>query len=281
MKTKTITTIMLTLLIVSLLSTTVTSVLAVKPSGKLAGAINVPWNLSADVMPVPPYGSGDIPGSDTASKLIINQPNGNVEVVINGVMNGLNPSTVYTVYLSNGYSKTYQRWSLVGTWELEFYLGGTKYLHDMWITDETYTTFSGTGTNSHTWVVTGTKDGNGAEISMKIDYDLSSYEVNAIGTIDSNGRLSGTWTGPGQSGTWKSSEGEAIYQGTIGTGWSGLFTNTIQPFTFTTDEFGSSSWHLNLRDSDFPESGIYTLSVWINKGGTILISDTFEVDVEM
>jgi hypothetical protein len=76
--------------------------LAVKPETNLAKAQEVAWNLSAAVMPVPPYGSHDIPGSDTASKLIVNQPNGNTEVTITGVMNGLNPNTTYTVYLSNG-----------------------------------------------------------------------------------------------------------------------------------------------------------------------------------
>ncbi len=283
MKTKTITTIMLTVLVVSLLSTTITSALAVKPANNRAMAEKVEWFQSAEVMKVPPYGSRDIPGSDDASKLIINQPNGNVEVVINGVMNGLNPSTVYTVYLSNGYSRTYERWSLVGTWELEFDLGGSIYPHDMWITGETDTTFSGTGTNSHTWVVTGTKSGNGIAITMTIDYDGSSYEVTAIGTIDTDtGGLSGTWTGPGQSGTWKSTEGKAIYQDMIGTGHSGLFTSTIPTFTFTTDEYGSANWHLNLRDDNFTDGpGTYELSVWINEaGGTMLISDTFTVKVD-
>mgnify|MGYP001768376835 CR=1 FL=1 len=114
------------------------SVQAVKPEGNLAGAVNVDWNLSADVAPVPPYGSRDIPGSDTASKLIVNQPNGNNEVVITGVMKDLHSNTTYTVYMSKGY-------------------------------------------------------------------------------------------------TPKSS-------------WPGLFTQTIPPFTFVTDEYGTASWHLNLTD---------------------------------
>lgn len=259
----------------------VPSVLAVKPAGNLASAEKVPWNLSAEVMKVPPYGSRDIPGSDEASKLIVNQPNGNVEVVITGAMNGLNPNTVYTVYLSRGYAKNFARWSLVGDWKLEFdYLGGI-YPHDMWITTETDTTFSGTGSNSHTWVVTGTKSGSGVSISMTIDYDGSTYEVIADGTIV-DGSMSGTWaSNVGQSGTWESVSGSAIFQGYVGTGWSGLFTSTIPPFTFTTDEYGAGSWHINLRDSDFPGPGTYTLSVWINEaGGTMLISNNFSVTVD-
>ncbi|MBN1971797.1 MAG: hypothetical protein JW870_20730 [Candidatus Delongbacteria bacterium] len=146
----------------------------VKPEGNLAGAVEVPWNLSGDVMPVPPYGSIDIPGSDTASKLIVNQPNGSVKVTLTGVMSGLVPNTEYTVYLANAY------------------------VPDKW--------------------------------------------------------------------------------------YPGLFTSTVQPFTFITDEYGSGSWHINLRDSDFVNgAGTYTLSVWIvakvvNK--TILISDNFEVVVD-
>ena len=144
---------------------------AAKPAGNLAGAIKVPWNLSADVMPVPPYGSKDIPGSDTASKLIVNQPNGNTEVTITGAMNGLNPNTTYTVYLSKGYD-----------------------LH---------------------------------------------------------------------------------------TTWPGLFTGTVPDFTFMTDGYGVGSWHINLRDANFPGSETYTLSVWINEtGGTMLVSDNFQVTAD-
>jgi len=266
----------------------VAPVLAVKPAGNLASAEKVPWNLSAEVMKVPPYGSRDIPGSDEASKLIVNQPNGNVEVVMTGVMKGLHPNTVYTVYLSRGYALTFERWSLAGDWKLEFDFKGNPYRHDMWITAETDTTFSGTGAYPEggpytiTWIVTGTKGGNGVSITMQIDYDGSTYLVDAIGTIDSDdGSMSGTWeSNVGQSGTWKSIAGEATFQGIVGKGWPGLFTGTIQPFTFTTDEYGSASWHLNLRDNDFPGPGTYTLSVWINEaGGTMLISDNFPVVV--
>jgi len=115
---------------------------AVKPSGNLAGAEKVDWNLSADVMPVPPYGSRDIPGSDTASKLIVNQPNGAVEVTITGAMNGLNPDTTYTVYLSKGYTP-YTPPSVEGLW-IWTVLG--TYVHDITITTQNPDgSFSGTG----------------------------------------------------------------------------------------------------------------------------------------
>ena len=45
------------------------------------------------------------------------------------------------------------------------------------------------------------------------------------------------------------------------------------------DEFGNGSWHLNLRDENFPGPGTYELSVWVNGAVTMLISDTFSVEV--
>ena len=266
----------------------VAPVSAVKPAWNLASAEKIQWFLSGEVMKIPPYGSRDIPGSDEASKLIVNQPNGDVEAVITGVMKGLNPNTVYTVYLSNGYTKTYQRWSLVGTWQIEIDHSGSKYIHDVFITSETDTTFSGHGgwpseANSYTYTypVVGTKSGNGVTIQMVWEYNEVSYTAVLNGTIATDGTLSGTWTGPGQTGTWSSTTGAAIYQGTVGTGWSGLFTSTIQPFTFTTSEGGSASWHLNLRDNNFYGPGNYILSVWINEPGyTMLISDNFNIVVD-
>ena len=51
--------------------------------------------------------------------------------------------------------------------------------------------------------------------------------------------------------------------------------------TFVTDEFGSAAWHLNLKDKHFDSTDDHTLSVWINtSGGTLLISDTFQVTVD-
>jgi hypothetical protein len=165
MKTKGI--ILITALV--LLCIAVAPSMAVKPADNHAGAQKYSWHLSGDVMPVPPYGSQDIPGSDTASKLIVNQPNGKIVVMINGVMNGLDPNTTYTVYLSNGY----------------------------------------------------------------------------------------------------------IPQ----TDWPGLFdAATVPAFTFTTNATGSGTWHLNLQADDFPGTGTYPLSIWIDTAGkTLLISDNFDV----
>jgi len=254
---------------------------AVKPAGNLAGAIKVPWNLSADVMPVPPYGSKDIPGSDTASKLIVNQPNGNTEVTITGAMNGLNPDTTYTVYLSKGYTKytptnikgTY-KWLVLGTYE-----------HDMVITTQNPDgTFSGTGgypagsfpydlLGETSETITGQFIGN--QITFTTTYFgpyNPGYSVTVSGTIAPNGTMSGTspWE-------WHTTAGNATLA-SGSTGWSGFFTNTVPAFTFVTDAYGAGSWHVNLKDADFSGLGTYTLSVWINEAGkTMLISDVFEV----
>ena len=271
------------IVIVSLLATAGTA-FAVKPTANLAAAQKVDWNLSAAVMPVPPYGSGDIFGSDTASRLIINQPNGETEVTMTGVMNGLNPNTTYTVYLSNAYTKYTPR-SIKGSWV--WAVLGT-YFHDVTITQQNSDgTFSGTAgyptlgypwtsPNETTETITGTIVGN--TFSMTTVYNgpyNPGYTVTAVGTIQSNGSIIGTspWAWSAPAGT--------IIPASESTGWPGLFTSTVQPFTFTTDEFGAGSWHLNLRDENFPaDGGIYTLSVWINGSGrTILISDNFQVVV--
>ena len=263
----------------------------VKPDGNLAGAVKVPWNLSRDVMPVPPYGSMDIPGSETASKLIVNQPNGNTEVTITGVMNGLTPNTTYTVYLSKGYTK-YIPFNILGTYT---WLVLGIYNHDMVIdTQNPDGTFSGTGgypagsspydqPGETSETITGKVMGNQIDITFTTIYSgpyNPGYTATALGTIASDGSMSGNipWE-------WHTTAGH-VTVASGSTGWPGLFTTTVPAFTFTTDEFGAGSWHVNLRDSDFGDVlGDHTLSVWINQGlpyqgPTILISDTFDVTVD-
>lgn len=275
--------------VLSLVLVSAAPVEAVKPVGNLASAQKVAWNLSADVMPVPPYGSLDIPGSDTASKLIVNQPNGNTEVTITGAMNGLNPDTVYTVYLSNGYEPyVYTGWNIVGTWVLRLILGG-NWDHDITINVQSDGTFSGIGgwpaggPYSITEVVTGNIDVMSGDVTFHSDYNSSGYWYDAMGTIASNGTMSGTWgnDSQGYGHSWLSISGNAVETHTGDDYWTGLFTSTVPPFTFTTDAYGAGSWHVNLVDSDFPAPEIYDLSVWINElGGTMLISDSFKVTVD-
>ena len=256
---------------------------AVKPNPNLAAAQKVNWNLSGAVMPVPPWGLSDITGSDTASKLIVNQPNGNTEVTITGAMNGLNPNTEYTVYLSNGWS-TSEKWNIEGNWSLSFIYGGA-YNHDMTVSLQNMLDgkFSGQGNYvtdpSYTWDIQSTSYVTGNTVYLDFIYTGSNagYTISAVGTIDPNGYIvDGNWSNPSQNGTWSSTTGRAIKQ-TVGNGWPGLF-NTQQTFTFMTDQYGAGSWHLNLKDTDFLGTGSYPLSVWINGGGgTILVSDNFTV----
>ena len=268
---------------------------AVKPTTNLASAQKVAWHLSADVAQIPPYGCVDIPGSDTASKLIVNQPNGNTEVTLTGVMNGLNPNTIYTVYVSNGYSKDAKRWNIVEDWKLRFLYGG-NYDHDMTVSVQyapvcgVGNTFTGTGSYPAnaiipdiTWVVNGIVNGQPNPLDFNIAYDGSTYMVHAIGVVNSDGSLSGSWeSNAGQAGDWNSYQGSATSI-PVTPGWTG-FGTTLEGFTFITDEFGAGSWHVNLRAANFvdiegkPRTGTFPLSVWINEaGGTMLISDNFDV----
>jgi len=245
-----------------------------------AGAQKYGWHLSADVMPVPPYGSLDIPGSDTASKLIVNQPNGKVQAMVTGVMNGLNPDTTYTVYLSNPYTLDVERWDVTGTYR---WLVLSTYDHDLVITTQNPDgTFSGTGgypagsspytdPGQTSETITGQVIEN--QITFTTTYAGWPYSVTVLGTIAHDGSMSGTspWE-------WHTTSGAATST-MIGSGWTGQFGNTA-PFTFTTDDTGSGSWHVNLRAGDFSGTGQKSLSVWINEAGrTMLISDVFTVTV--
>lgn len=275
-------------LIVALILIAVPSVMfAAKPDG--AGAEKVEWNLSGDVMPVPPYGSRDIIGSDTASKLIVNQPNGNTVVTITGVMNGLDPNTTYTVFLSNGYEPYVDTgWNVEDSYILRL-VTGSYYDHDVVIGPQSGGTFTGEGgypaggppySFPYNETIDGTIDVSTGDIIINSEYE-NGYWYKAVGTIAPDGTMSGTWTAPNvSSGSWSSISGNATKTHTGDTGWPGLFTSTVPKFTFTTDETGSGSWHINLKDADFSDTGSFDLSVWINVGGTILISDVFTVVAE-
>lgn len=267
-------------------------VLAVKPADNRAGAQEVAWNLSADVMPVPPYGSRDIDGSDEACKLIMNEPNGAMEVVLTGVMRGLHPNTQYTVYLSKAYEPyVYTGWSIAGDWTIRGVYSGSNYDHDYTFTQNDGT-FTGEGgypagadPYSVTETVSGTIDPMTGEITLHSEYLTGNpgYTFDAVAQIQADGSIVGTWgsAGQGDGHEWYSISGTAIETHTGDEWFPGLFTSSIQPFTFMTDEYGSASWHLNLRNSDFPGAGLHSMSVWINESGkTILISDVFEVVVE-
>jgi hypothetical protein len=149
-----------------------------------------------------------------------------------------------------------------------------------------YGDFSGTGYYTtdpgYTWVIDGTSEVIGDSITLDLTYTgkNAGYTVHAVGTIDASGAIiNGTWSSSAsQSGPWSSTSGAATKE-TVGAGYPGLFHDQ-QTFTFKTDEFGAGSWHVNLRDADFPSVGNFELSVWINDGPTRLISDNFQVVVD-
>lgn len=267
------------LMLASMVLMPITNVYGVKPLEK-PGVEEYGWNLSGDIMAVPPYGLHDISGSDTASKLLVNQPNGVVEVSVTGVMSGLEPYTEYTVYISNGYTLNHERWNLVGEWAHTAYTdsGGGPYNHVWEITSQDYYgNLLGAGSGGgYTWTLTGTLVRD--TVQMHIVYN-NGYWADMTGTIAADGTISGTFIDSNNvSGTWYTTDGAATSDGSIGWGWSGLF-NGLPTFTFTTDEYGHASWHFNLKDTDFPGAGTYMLSLWINRGYTILISDNFSVIV--
>ena len=257
-----------------------------KPVGN-PGAQTYAWHLSAAVMPVPPYGSGDIPGSDTASKLIVNQPNGNTEVTLTGVMNGLAPNTTYEVRLQNPYTPyVFTGWDVTGSYVIYATLGNIVYTEYLTLA-QSGTGITGTSLalagNASPWTIeSGLVNGNTVTF---LAYFNNSPTLHAefTGLITTDGSISGNWAdvSPGtRSGTWGTTSGAAVKTHT-GNDWSsGVFNN--QPiFTFMTDAYGSGSWHLNLTNEDFPNLGIYALSVWINAPGrTVLISDNFSVVVD-
>lgn len=278
--------------VLAMLAFCVSPVLAVKPAGNLASVQTVPWHLSAAVMPVPPYGSPDIPGSDVASKLLVNQPNGAVETTITGVMKGLNPNTDYIVYLSKSYIPYVNTgWSITGTWVFNVQ-GGYTHTYEIAQIGNSFTGTggypAGTGPSYSIYEkVSGTIDPMTGEVTITAVYYSDSERITQTGytysaelMIAADGSMAGEFVVSQVGLTIVSTSGAAVKTHTGSTGWSGLFTSTVQPFTFTADASGSGSWHLNLRDSDFAFSGEFPLSVWINEAGrTMLISDNFNVIV--
>jgi hypothetical protein len=265
--------------------------MAVKPASNLAAAQHVDWNLSGAVMPVAPfgpYGTKDIPGSDVASKLIVNQPNGNTEVMLNGVMAGLTPLTTYTVYLSNGYTPYVQTgWNVAGTYTVALDVDGTPYTEYLTLTQSgsaitgTFVALNSEGTSSRWNIDGGSVVGDVVTINM---YYTGNAAMRAVWVLNiaADGSMSGSWHDvlPGtRSGLLDVTVGTAVMGFTGGTGWPGLYSASIPAFAFTTDEFGAGNWHLNLRDALLPgmDGAPAQMSVWINDGATILISDPFTV----
>ena len=120
---------------------------SIKPYATLQSYEDIAWHLSGDVGPVPPYGAGDIPGSDTHSKLSVQQTDGNSELALIGAMNGLDPNTVYTVLVSKGYFASPVYWpGLLSISIPSFTFTTNRYGSGIWRIHVSDTDFDGPGT---------------------------------------------------------------------------------------------------------------------------------------
>lgn len=252
---------------------------AAKSSTNNAGAKTYAWHLSADVMPVPPYGSVDEPGSDIASKIIVNQPNGKVVANMTGIMRGLTPGTEYTVYLSNGYTPaTFAGWDVSGTYVINVNYLSVDYPETLVLT-QSGTSITGVSLNTippaSLFTITG---GSVIGSNITINANLGSLAIQMIGTIAPDGSISGAWAdvAPGtRTGTWASTSGTATKNYTGSAGWPGYSTN-VPAFTFIANSEGSGNWHINLTGENITLPKDF--SVWINSGGgTMLISDSIHL----
>lgn len=115
---------------------------------------------------------------------------------------------------------TYHVQGLPGNWLLDVNYQGTHYLHDMTITTQSSDgTLSGTGgwpTGSgppysypYNWTLTGNI--SGSTVNFTIFYQ-NGYTASFSGTVSAGGTaMSGTWTGPGQTGTWSATRGPIVH----------------------------------------------------------------------
>ena len=112
-----------------------------------------------------------------------------------------------------------EAWNLQGTYTIDFVCtsvcSGT-YTHTMTVSsyDIGDGTFTGTGWRnavpSQAWIVSGGV--NGSDVSFLVDYDSSTYFVNVIGTIKSDGTMFGTATSSSnQTFTWSTTSGAAVF----------------------------------------------------------------------
>jgi len=117
---------------------------SVKPYSSLPAYEDIAWHLFGDI---PPYGAGDIPCSDTHSKLSVHQADGNSELALIGTMNGLDPGTAYTVLVSKGYFATPVYWPGLLTISIPSFTFTTdRYGSGIWHIHISDTDFNGPGT---------------------------------------------------------------------------------------------------------------------------------------
>jgi len=242
----------------------------VKQYGNEEGAIKVNWVYSASAI-----------RAFTASRLILNRPNGHTVATITGIMRGLKPSTTYTVRITDGFV-TVTGWSLTGTWTRNVVYSGTTYTHS-YTTTQSGNTYTGTGrkpatgTIEATESVTGTVTGNHLTFHSTYLTGDPGYTQDAVGTIAPDGSISGTWTdSDGRSGAWTSLAGSAKPTGTT------TATNylTVPTVTFKTNSAGNANFHINLHRDDLSSDSEHNITLRIREGDyMILISDPITLEI--
>ncbi|HVA96059.1 MAG TPA: hypothetical protein VND99_00225 [Candidatus Acidoferrales bacterium] len=257
-------------------------------SANAADKQDVAWNLSASVMPGPPYGAQDIPGSDTASKLTVKQSNGNSAVKIIGDMNGLTPNTTYYAKTTKSYTKgAPERVPMDpnGYSGMNWHDATNNIDHDEFNTSQDIATgtFSGydcypTGTCDYQSDVTGTYSGNQYTITFASYNDPTSVyntPLTLTGTIQPNGGIESNadspiqWTGAGYA---------------VINAMPDLFNTNIKIPVFTTNNTGSAKWTIKVPNSVL-SAGSNEMAVWIFTGNNtmgpptyvLLISDNFTI----
>jgi hypothetical protein len=133
-------------------------------------------------------------------------------------------------------------WNLGGTYVISMNYNGSAYAHDMVLSQDSSGNITGTGgspagSNTYTWTVnSGTSTNTGNTFSFDANYTATPDAVTPqtvlkiMGTVASDGTLSGTWSdnyqGGTRSGTWTSTSGHAVALNTGGNG-NGMVKVTI------------------------------------------------------
>ncbi len=114
-------------------------------------------------------------------------------------------------------------WYVGGTWRVDIFLEGGPVTpwDETLILTQSGTDITGGSINltipnpGAAWtVIDAGSDVIGNSVNIMIDHDNSSLEAHFVGTVDSDGSMSGTWhdESPGtRTGTWNSTTGEATY----------------------------------------------------------------------
>lgn len=120
-------------------------------------------------------------------------------------------------------------WDATGAYEVAFNYLGTDYSHDLMLTQDSLGGLTGNGgspvgANVSTWVITsGSVMGNVVDFSANYtataDAVTPQTVLHVVGTVASNGTLSGTWSdnyaGGTREGTWVSTSGVALQLGVL------------------------------------------------------------------